>query len=440
MIQGFHPFLALKRLLPRSLFGRFLIILVTPLLLVQLVLGYIFFDRHTDTIIRLLSDTIAGDVALVKDMVESGGKSAANIKQLASAHLKLDVVIRSGEKLQEVGQAKDAWLYDHMAKALQEQLRSPFFLKMDHDHIYIDVESSKGVIELRTLRKRLFSKTTPLVLIWTTASAFLLFAVAVLFMRNQIKPITRLADAAEKFGKGQQIIAFKPEGATEVRKAAQAFNQMRSRILRFIEERTLQLAGVSHDLRTPLTRMQLQLALMAQTDEVKSLQEDIEHMGHMVQGFLDFARGGIDEVSSQVDIKRFIKGIIEDFTQAHAIPIDFDAEESIKIHVKKNLFNRMLTNLLLNSRKYGEKVKVSLLVKLHALEIIVEDDGPGIPEGKYEEVFQPFHRLDPSRSTEMGGAGLGLTIVRDVISMHGGKVVLGKSSLGGLKVTLLMPR
>lgn len=440
MIQGFHPFLALKRLLPRSLFGRFLIILVTPLLLVQLVLGYIFFDRHTDTIIRLLSDTIAGDVALVKDMVESGGKSAANIKQLASTHLKFDVVIRAGQKLQEMGQAKDAWLYDHMAKALQEQLGSPFFLKMDHDHIYIDVASSKGVIELRTLRKRLFSKTTPLVLIWTTASAFLLFAVAVLFMRNQIKPITRLADAAEKFGKGQQIVAFKPEGATEVRKAAQAFNQMRSRILRFIEERTLQLAGVSHDLRTPLTRMQLQLALMAQTDEVKSLQEDIEHMGHMVQGFLDFARGGIDEISSQVDIKRFIKDIIEDFTQAHTIPIDFNAEESAKVHVKKNLFNRMLTNLLLNSRKYGEKVKVSLLIKLHTLEIVVEDDGPGIPEGKYEEVFQPFHRLDPSRSTEMGGAGLGLTIVRDVISMHGGKVILGKSSLGGLKVTLLMPR
>lgn len=407
--------------------------------MVQIVLSYVFFDRHTDTVIRLLSDTIAGDVALVKEMVEEG-RSIDRARLFAEKHLRLTVTLSSGKNLTETGQAKDAWLYDHMSKALEEQLSSPFFLRMDRENIYIDVASPKGVIHIKTPRKRLFSKTTPYVLIWTTASAVLLFLVSLLFMRNQIKPITRLADAAEKFGKGQQIVAFKPEGATEVRKAAQAFNQMRLRILRFVEERTLQLAGVSHDLRTPLTRMQLQLALMPKSEAVENLQKDVDQMSHMIQGFLDFARGGMDEVSSPIPIKSFISQIVADFTKAHPLPVHFQANGDTEVLLKRNLFNRMLTNILLNSAKYAMKATLTLTVNPSSIEITVDDDGPGVPEDKFESVFQPFLRLDPARNSETGGVGLGLTIVRDVMHMHGGRVSLAKSKLGGLSVILWLPR
>ncbi|MBX9976911.1 MAG: HAMP domain-containing protein [Alphaproteobacteria bacterium] len=434
-----RPFQFLKRFLPKNLFGRFIIILLVPLILVQLVLSYIFFDRHTDTVLRLLSHTIGGDIALVSHMVEEG-KSFDAIARQASAHLSLDIVFKKAAHLKEIGQAKDTWLYDHLNHALLEQLKHPYFFRMDKDTIYVDVQLKQGVLKVKTLRKRLFSKTTYLVLIWTTASALLLFIVAVIFMRNQIKPIRKLADAAERFGKGHEIIGFKPEGALEVRKAAIAFNQMRHRILRFIEERTQQLAGVSHDLRTPLTRMKLQLTLMPPSEATKDLQKDVEEMTQMVQGFLDFARGAMEEPSVEVDFLTFIEDIIHHFKKSHPLSLTLSGKKSVKIHIKRQLLNRCLTNLLLNSFKYASTAHVSTAVFPTSVEILVDDDGPGIPLEKRNVAFQPFTRLDPSRNSETGGVGLGLTIVRDAIRHHGGHVDLDTSPLGGLRVRLVIPR
>jgi len=439
MIHIFRPFRLLKPVLPKSLFGRFLLILVIPLLLVQVVLGYIFFDRHTETILRTLSHTIAGDIALVSQMVEDG-KDAIAVEKIAKKHLGLDVSYKKTETLKEKGQAKETWLYEHMATALDGQLTQPYFLRMNRETIFIDVQLKEGVLHIELLRKRLFSKTTSLVLIWTTASALLLFLVAVLFMRNQIKPIRRLADAAERFGKGQEIVEFKPEGALEVRRAAIAFNQMRSRIHRFIEDRTHQLAGVSHDLRTPLARMKLQLALLPQSDDIEHLREDVDEMIGMIQGFLDYARGSLNEKTIDVDLKIYLEDFLNDWRRDHTLDVEFVMDADVKVSIKKQLFSRMLSNILLNAQKYATKALITVYVRPSNILIFFDDNGPGIAEGKRELAFQPFQRLDPSRNSETGGVGLGLTIVRDAVHSHGGRIQLDKADLGGLRVKLWLPR
>lgn len=433
-----RPFLFIKRFMPKSLFGRFTIILLIPLILVQIVLSYTFFDRHTDTILRSASNTIAGDMALITHMSEN--TSLFELQSLASKHLGLTLHLDQGKTLSQIGQAKDTWLYDHMNNALFEHLNHPFYFRISKDTIYVDVETPQGVLKFETPRKRLLSKTTYLVLIWTAASAFLLFIVAILFMRNQIKPIRKLADMAERFGKGQETLPFKPEGATEVRKAGIAFNEMQRRITRFVEERMQQLACVSHDLRTPLARMKLQLALLSKDEGIQNLRDDVDAMIIMIQGFLDFARGASDEPALREDIGAFIKECVTVFSRDHSLSITMDVKEGEKMFIKKQFLNRCLTNLLLNSEMYASEVFLSLHVHSTAIKVIIDDNGPGIVEIDRERVFQPFVRLDPARNAQTGGVGLGMTIVRDAVHHHGGHVSLDTSPMGGLRVTLDLPR
>lgn len=433
-----NPFLYLKTLLPRSLFGRSLIILVTPLILVQLVLGYIFFDRHTETILRLLSNTIAGDIQLVVEMVEQG-QNISRVSELAHQNLMLDLKFSSNERLGRVGTYKSSWLYGFMEEALQEKLKFPYFLRMDQDNIFLDVQVRQGVLHMETPRKRLFSRTTPLVLIWTTACALLLFIVASLFMRNQIRPLRRLGDAAERFGKGQDVGDFRPEGATEVRKAGLSFNIMRDRIRRQLNERTEMLAGVSHDLRTPLARMKLQLAMMPKNDEVVNLSEDVEQMQKMLEGYLDFARGAGDESPQIINILDFLHDLKSQFRNT-ALQITTNCPPELKIQVKTQMFKRCLMNLFLNSQKYADHVWVTASINGRFFELTIDDNGPGIPESQREEVFRPFYRLDVSRNLETGGVGLGLSIARDVIRNHGGQIRLGDSPHGGLRVNIRLPQ
>lgn len=433
-----NPLHLLKNILPRSLFGRSLIILVTPLILVQVVLGYIFFDRHTETILRLLSNTISGEIQLVAEMVE-GGQNFARVAELAHQNLMLDLKLRPNERLAQAGVYKSNWLYGFMEEALQDKLNLPYFLKMDADCIYLDVQVKQGVLHFETPRKRLFSRTTPLVLIWTTASALLLFIVASLFMRNQIRPLRRLADAAERFGKGQDVGVYRPEGATEVRKAGLSFNIMRDRIRRQLNERTEMLAGVSHDLRTPLARMKLQLAMMPKTPEVTSLAEDVDQMQKMLEGYLDFARGAGDETPQTLLFSEFLHDLKMQFRNT-SLSFIIDCPPNLTIQAKPQLFKRCLMNLLVNSQRYATHVWISAHINGRFLEIMVDDDGPGIPEDQREEVFRPFYRLDPSRNLETGSVGLGLSIARDVIRNHGGQVRLGDSPHGGLKVHIRLPQ
>jgi len=433
-----NPIILMKSILPRSLFGRSLIILVTPLILVQVVLGYIFFDRHTETILRLLSHTISGDIQLVVEMVEDG-QNFTRVAELAHQNLMLDLKLRPGERLNRVGIYKSNWLYGFMEEALHDKLELPYFLRMDQDNIYLDVEIRQGVLHFETSRKRLYSRTTPLVLIWTTASALLLFIVASLFMRNQIRPLRRLGDAAERFGKGQDVGDYRPEGASEVRKAGLSFNIMRDRIRRQLNERTEMLAGVSHDLRTPLARMKLQLAMMPQDIEVLNLAEDVDQMQKMLEGYLDFARGAGDESPQSIVLSNFFYDLKGQFRNS-TLQIIIDCPIELKIEAKIQMLKRCLTNLLVNSQRYADHVWIGTQVSGRFLEITIDDNGPGIPESQREEVFRPFYRLDVSRNLETGGVGLGLSIARDVIRNHGAQIRLGDSPHGGLRVLIRLPQ
>lgn len=440
-----------KNLLPTSLFSRALIILLTPLLLVQVVLGYIFFDRHTETILRQFSRTIAGDVALVMDWVERDPKSIKTIQQAAQKYMGLDVNFVPQNTLEKYGAHKATWLYGFMEAALDEALHSEefskglrkkpaYYLRMNADKIYISVESKKkGVLEVSLPRKRLFSKTTPLVLIWTTSSAILLFLVASIFMRNQIRPLRRLAEAADRFGKGDDLGELKIEGARELRMLSRIFNIMRARIQRHLHERTQMLASVSHDLKTPITRMQLQLAMMPENEDNILLQEDLKQMQLMVEGFLAYAKGTASESRQPVPIASRIQEIIDNLPgKKH--PIEFILTDNPIIQIKLQLFNRCLTNLLLNANRYASHTWVHLKLNARHCEIIVDDDGPGIPEKDREQVFQPFFRQDAARNLDEGGTGLGLSIVRDAVRSHGGRIRLDQSPHGGLRVVLTFPR
>ncbi len=435
-----HPKRLVYRTLPRSLFGRALIILLTPLLLVQVVLGYIFFDRHTETILRQLSTTIAGDVALVLDWVERDPKAVKSIQTAAQKYMRLDVNFVPQNILQEYGAYKDTWLYGFMAEALDNAVGKPYYLKMNKDNIYISVEAKKkGVLEISLPRKRLFSRTTPLVLIWTTSSALLLFLVASLFMRNQIRPLRRLAEAADRFGKGDDLGELKIEGAQELRSLSRIFNIMRARIQRHLHERTQMLASVSHDLRTPITRMQLQLAMMPEGEDQRMLQEDLKQMQFMVEGFLAYAKGTAHEARQSVPIASYIQELIDNLP-GKTVAIEFMPEDNPIIQIKLQLFNRCLTNLLLNANRYSSHAWVKLKLTTRHCEIVVEDDGPGIPLENRELVFQPFYRQDTARNLDEGGTGLGLSIVRDAVRSHGGRIRLDQSIYGGLKVVLTFPR
>lgn len=432
----FHPFRYVKRFLPKSLFGRSIIILLTPLIVVQVILSYMFFERHTDAILDSLAKGIVGDMQMVCDLADLG-VDEKELARLARQNFDFNVVIDPEERVEQYGVYKDRWLYQYMKGQLDERLSHLYFLRIFGDVIHVKIPHERGAITIETPRKRLYSRTTHLVIIWTAVSALLLFIVASLFMRNQIRPIRRLADAAERFGTGVDV-PFRPEGATEVRKAGLAFTIMRDRIKRHIRERTEMLAGVSHDLRTPLARMKLQLAMMKKSSEVSNLQSDVDEMQRMVQGFLDFAKGIGREAETAVVVGELIQQVVAGIRHL-PLKVSVKGDKSIVHPLKVELFKRCLTNLLLNSNRYGSKAVISIGRSDKFLTIMIDDNGPGIPESEWENVFRPFYRLDPARNLDSGGVGLGMSIARDVVRGHGGTLTLENSDLGGLRVVIKIP-
>jgi two-component system osmolarity sensor histidine kinase EnvZ len=294
------------------------------------------------------------------------------------------------------------------------------------------------VLTTVTTRKRLFSPTTYIFTLWMVGSSLVLVAVATIFMRNQVRPIRRLAAAANSFGKGRDVPHFRPAGAAEVRQAAQAFIEMRDRIKRQIEQRTEMLAGVSHDLRTPLTRMKLELAMLGDSAEIDELKADVEEMEKMVDGYLAFARGEGAAAPEPADISAVLEQVVASARKEGA-RIDLHTEEHLVLPVRLDAIRRCFTNLVLNAVRYGKHVQVRAGRRADAVEVLVDDDGPGIPADQREAVFRAFFRLDPSRNIETGGVGLGLTIARDVVRAHGGDILLDQSPLGGLRARLRLP-
>jgi len=429
----------IKRFLPKSLLYRSLMIIVTPLVILQVISGLIFYESHWYKVSLQLSRNVAGDIATVIELMHQypGPDNRRLVFNLAAQHMALIVSFREQAILPNAPHVVGGKLGITLVKALEESVGRPFRIDTGtvDRMVMIDVQLTEGVLRVLTNRKRLFSTTTYVFIIWMVGSSLILFAVATIFMRNQVKPIRRLAEAADEFGKGRDAPNFKPEGASEVRLAAAAFIAMRDRIARQISQRTEMLAGVSHDLRTPLTRMKLDLEIAGGSEEMK---QDIAEMEHMLEEYLAFARGEGGEVSTLTDLGDLLRSVAAQSRRKGAI-IDLHVESDMSMQLRANAIRRALTNLIENAARFADHVSVRAGVRQDRVEITIDDDGPGIQADKREAVFKPFFRVEGSRNPGTGGVGLGMTIARDVIRSHGGDIELGDSPGGGLRARVSLP-
>ena len=437
------PFALIKRLLPKTLFGRAFMILVTPLVLLQIVATHIFIDRHWETVTRRLTAAIAGEIALVIDELnrDPTPQGQARVFEKARQHFSLRMTLTPGVTLPDTPQEYDGILDAKLAIDMRERVNRPFLIDTTvfKERVIIDVQLPDGVLSVIAPGKRLFSSTTYIFILWMVGTSILLLAIAVVFLRNQIKPIRRLAAAVDRFGKGRGLDEeFHVSGAVEVRQAGAAFNLMRERISRQIRQRTDMLSGVSHDLRTPLTRMKLQLAMIKDAAASAELKADVEEMEKMIDGYLTFARGEGDEPAIRTDLVKLIEGTVSGW-QRNGTPIDCHVEGELKLPVKTDALRRCIDNLISNAERYGDHVWIHAGLRNEAIEITIDDDGPGIPEEQRQDVFRPFHRIDESRNPETGGTGLGLAIARDIARGHGGDIALEQSPRGGLRARIHLP-
>lgn len=438
---------SIKTLLPRTLLGRSLMILITPVLLIQVVTSFVFFDRHWSKMTTRLAFAVAGEIAAVTEAIEAGAEpdKLENISGYVARHLDFRINFQEGEALgpeQKVGGA-DVWeslVAQTLLKELRVKLDRPFVLDIDFQEkwVHVAVQLTNGVLNVTLPGRRLFSSSGYIFLLWMLGISLLLLMIAILFMRNQIRPIRKLSIAAERFGKGRDVISFRPSGAREVRQASQAFLDMHTRIRRQIEQRTAMLAGVSHDLRTPLTRLKLQLEMLGDNPDADAMKGDIQAMERMIEGYLDFVRGEGDEAVSYTNVDHLLERIVTG-ARRQAIEIERKTPSGVSMMLRPMAMERCLMNLVSNAGKYADHVWLGARRADEALFITIDDDGPGIPEEQFDEVFRPFYRVDGSRNAETGGVGLGLPIAMDIVHSHGGKIWLEKSDKGGLRVNIALP-
>ena len=441
---------AARLIVPRSLFWRSLLIVVVPLLILQILLTYVFYNRHWDTVTRWLAFGVASEVALIAETLEdlpTPDARAAFIER-AERTTDLDITLTPDGRLEDAVAAAGivtnlGHIDNKILESFTEQLTYPFAVDLetdDPDDVDVYVQLGQGLLTARVARKQVTTTTTWLLLAWMVGSSTVLSAISIFFLRLQIRPIRQLAKAADSFGKGRDVGDFRLRGALEIRQAAHAFNLMRHRILRHISQRTEMLAAVSHDLRTPLTRMQLELELLGSEDDavLSGLRQDVGEMSKLVEEYLGFARG---EGREQVE-PTALEPLLESMRQRaerSGVALDIAMERPIVLPLRPTAFHRCLGNLVDNACRYARWIGISVRQKEEMVEIAVEDDGPGIPEAMREKVFEPFVRLEPQPEGDSGGTGLGLTIARDVVLAHGGDLRLDRSRRGGLKAVLRMP-
>ena len=431
-----------KRVLPRTMFGRSLLIVVMPLILLQAIATWVFYDRHWAAVSWRLSGAVAGETGLLVEALKLADSPAqkASLLQRTRALTELDVAFGGNKTLPPASPPTGRLVEDQLNQGVQARLDFPFRIEMlDDGGAEIKVQLPDGVLSVNVPRNRLYSSTTYIFVMWMLGSSLVLLALATIFLRNQVKSLRRLAEAADSFGKGRPVPFFKVEGAVEIRRAAIAFMTMRNRLQRQIHQRTQMLAGVSHDLRTPLTRMKLALELLGDDPAVGELKSDVAEMEHMVHGYLDFVRGEGTEASVETDISILLEDIAAGIRR-EGTPLTLIAPGEYMMPVRPNALRRCLGNLIGNARRHGSHVWLTGLVAAGGIDILVDDDGPGIPAADRDRVFRPFIRLDFSRNPSTGGVGLGLTIARDVARSHGGDVQLERSPQGGLRARVHLPR
>lgn len=436
-----------RRSMPRGLFGRSLIIIVMPVVVLQAVVTYLLFDRQWEAVTTRISRGVAAQIALFVQSYETLGpdRFAGEVVRLQETTFGLVPVVKQGEKLPETESPAFEVLKQVFVRELSTRIGRPVWVDSDslEDLVDIRIQLDGAVMQVMAERKRVMSTNTHVWVLWMMGTALVLLSVAILFLRNQIRPIVRLADAAEAFGKGRDVPDFRPSGATEVRRASLAFIDMRERISRFVQQRTDMLAGVSHDLRTPLTRMKLELAMMKDSGSIQALKGDVEEMERMLEEYLAFARGQAGESASETDLGQLLKDVVASAKRKSdakaAKPVELSVKDDLIVELRPNAMRRCVTNLLENALRHGTRSEVSAAMNGSTIEIAVDDDGPGIPPEQREEAFRPFHRLDSGRTLSSGGVGLGLAIARDIARGHGGDIILGDSAMGGLRAVVRLP-
>ena len=435
-------------LLPKGLYTRTLIIIIAPIVLLQGVLAFVFMERHWQSVTRRLSEATARDIAAVVEIYKGYKKNDnySSLIQLSRDTLNLSVQVLPPGDLPSV-QPKP--FFSLLDKTLSNEIRlrvrdTPFWIDTvgDSDHVEIKIKLKTAILSFLAQRSQTYASNSHIFLIWMVVASIVLLTVAILFLRNQIRPILRLADAADAFGKGRPFPeGFQPRGAREVRQAAVAFIEMRDRITQHVDQRTAMLAGVSHDLRTVLTRFKLELAILGDGPEIQALESDVEEMQKMLEEYLAFAKGDGGEEVEPVALRQLIEEVCEQ-QRVHGVSIDFiqsKRRKELMVPLRRQAFKRALTNLVSNASRFGDSVIIRAARARKWVKIEVEDNGPGIPEEERENVFRPFYRLDHARNQDEGNSGLGLAITRDIARSHGGDVTLGKSSMGGLRAVIRIP-
>jgi len=441
-LRGPLFFRAIKRRAPATLFGRSLLIIVLPIAVMQIAVTWFFFDAYWQRVNGHLTEGLAGEIAWILQDYESDPSPAAlnRLSDRTEQTLDLSLIFEPGGRLPTGKHFALLGIDRAMDRSLSDRIDQPFWFDTTRYPAYVDirVKVKDGVLRIIAPRDRAFAAQGYIFIFWLTLATVLLTAVAVLFIRNQVRAIERLAAAAEAFGKGDDI-AFKPYGAKEVRQAAQAFLAMKARIQRHVDQRTALLASVSHDLRTPLTRLKLELALSEPSARASAMKQDLAEMEHMIDEYLAFARGEGGEAIEPVALAPLLDEVAASAERAGAA-VRVAAPPSLVAKVRPMALKRALSNLVMNAAAHGAHVELGARpTPAGGVEIIIDDDGPGIPPERFEEAFTPFSRLDEARNQNEKGVGLGLAIARDVARGHGGEVTLDRSPLGGLRAVVRLP-
>ena len=431
----------LKAVMPKGLYARALLIIIAPMVVLQSVVAFMFMERHYNLVTQRLSAGVVQDIATLIEIDKAFPQEQALVRRIAQDKLGLVVDFLPVTELPPPGPKPFFSLVDQaLSEEVRKQIGRPYWIDTVGRSALLEIriKLDNAVMRVFAPRRAAYVSNSHIFLAWMVGISLVLITVAVLFLRNQIRPILRLADAAESFGKGREVPDFRPRGAREVRRAAVAFIEMKRRIERVLEQRTAMLAGVSHDLRTILTRFKLELALLGDSPEIEAMKKDVDEMGRMLEAYIAFARGDSGEQSASTDMGAFLEELKADAERnGHKSSVHFHGHPIVT--VRPAAFKRCLANLVSNAARHAPSISITGHRDHRWLTVTVDDDGPGIAAHLREEVFKPFLRLDDARNQDEGGTGLGLAIARDIARSHGGDITLSDSPLGGLRATVRVP-
>src|SRR5580698_2254315 len=431
----------LRSVMPHGLYARALLIVIMPLVVLQSIVAFLFVERQSSVVNFYLSSAVTREIATLIDVYKTSGANRAQLRRIAQDRLGLVVDFLPGTDLPPPGPKPFfSSLDEELSDEIRKQIGLPFWIDTvgRSSIVEIRIKLDDTIMRVFAPRADAYNSNSLVFLMWMVLTSVVVLTIAILFLRNRIKPIVRLADAAEAFGKGREAPNFRPRGAREVRRAAAAFLEMKGRVERAIEQRTTMLAGVSHDLRTVLTRFKLELALLGESPEIDAIKKDVDEMAAMLEAYLSFARGDTGEQSAPTDMAAFLDELKLDAERhGHRASVTFHGQPEVT--VRPAAFKRCLANLVSNAGRFASTVAITGHRDHRWLTVTVDDDGPGIPAASREDVFKPFLRLDDARNQDEGGTGLGLAIARDIARSHGGDITLGASPMGGLRATVKVP-